>query len=1019
MPTPRQESASADDNGRQQTENLVRSRRRRFSSPSNTEALSPPPKRKRTSNESESGEPQSGRPTPAQIGLSQVPQVPGTAPYPPTSSSMPELGSENGGPSSTPTPRVVERRASKSRRNHNNPILLHDTDSDLSDASGISEDHHEDGNGDDSFQLDSEHEHEQHEQEQPTQTTHDAASTTKPKRRRPRLYRGNYRPRSMKGWGAFFRDQNPTVTKDGIVMVDDEYDETRAYLRDKWHRSFSFLKSSEVREGLLSEISAPVGPEVSDVETEASEKKKEAKREKVDDSVAFIQAANKKLRQELEDWAVDPPDMQYPYLQSAFPYEDYEPPANRIDNSSYGSLPQPLPLDWYRPQGPTFGEDFFTMEKYKYASKMLRSVEVETENLRMDVYYHRGFELASRKVLDRARSELRKAKKSRINSNSDEENPSSATETQSQSNGVRMDSTGDALSSRQSLAERNTGQNTNIPTTNGLNDPMELADTPSVADTDPSTTRADEINESSPTSELNSKDSTDRTPGSPIERNGIGATPERVTLNDYYLANKFLSSIFVLGDPATDIETILSPGARRILQTMLSGLETKILGMGCHLQRIELTKRLSDIDLKRTSNMVVERMKRKLQRLEQTAYELASYELAASEQADERSADASENTTMEIEEASQSRPDMPPPPRPTKQRGRYSRNTLPAYYRLKKVDMDDYVTKKTPPGRPRKNSYQADSRPLSPSPAPSLDQSSVPSSVCASFAATPSYCSFTRSASVSTTTSFFTEMDDTQSMTESDFQDDVTSQYTPKPFISNPLGIPDTMDPFYIARNYLEKLHPLPEPSPRPPAPAPASHPRSDSVPSEEPAEIPRATTPVAQESPAPLESTVMSVVTARATLESQGSVESTAASEATTRVTSRPRRLEELAIVSEAMDKAASSLQRSVAPLSRIATAAIRTSRPRVDPIPPTEPTTATTTVTTTTTTTTIPTTPQATKVTHHPDGPIAALLEAARLQSIRSQESNSTSVRTGSGLSWAPIKPRTRLDGEETDSE
>ncbi|KAF9348896.1 hypothetical protein BGX26_012739 [Mortierella sp. AD094] len=1017
MPTPRQESASADDNGRQ-TQDLARSRRRRFSSPSNTEADSPPSKRKRTSDGSENGEPQRRHLTAERLELSQAPQslvIPSThietVSPPLTSSSTPELGSENEGVSSTPhsavNHRMVGRRTSDSGKHYNEPTELDDSDSDMSDASAVTDkDRNSNGNFDlelEQHQSDSQQEQEQHEDQQqkrPMKTTHGTTPKAGSKRRRLRLSRGKYRPRSLKGWGAFFKDQNPTVTEDGTVIIDDEYEETKAFLRDKWHKSFSLLKAPEEGESLLSEISAPLDSEVTDNEFGALKKKKR-KKKKVDDSITFTKAANKKLKQELEDWALDPPDMQYPYLQSAFPYEDYEPPGDRIDSSSQGSLLQPMTLDWYRPQGPISGEDLFSMEKYTYASKMIQAVEVDTDNLRMDVYYQRGFELASRKILDRARSKLRKDKQAEIDWNSDEENPS-ATEVQSQRNGAHTNSTSDALSSQQSLTQRNTGQDTNIPSTGGPNSPMELDSAPPVADTsqhpyetEPSTARMEETQESSLTSESNSKDTTDGTPGSPIEQSGVDATTESVTLSDYYLVNKFLSSIFVPNDPMTDVEAILSPGARRILQTMLTGLESKIIGMGCHLQRMELTKRLGEVDLKRASNKVAQRMKRKIQGLELAASELASSGQAAFEQAGEESAEATEYATMEIEEASNSNPNMPPPPSPAKPRGKYPRSTLPFYYRLKKVDMDDYVTKRHLSGPLHRykldhirDSYRFDSRPLSPSPAPSLDQSSAPSSAFASLAGTPLYC-FIRSASVSTTTSFFTEADDTQSLAESDVLDDVGSQSAQKPFISNPLGIPDTMDPFYKARNYLEKVNPPPASS-RPPAIASASRPRSDSVPPVESTATSGATTPVRQGSVTPVESTATSEATIKATPYLHGSIESTA--------------------TSEAMNKATPSLQGSVSPLSQSATVAVTTSHPRVDPTSPSEPTT---------TTTTGATTSKAMKVTLHREGSIAALLEAAKSQSIGTQEANSTSARTGSGLSWAPIKPRTRFDGEETESE
>lgn len=70
-----------------------------------------------------------------------------------------------------------------------------------------------------------------------------------------------------------------------------------------------------------------------------------------------------------------------------------------------------------------------------------------------------------------------------------------------------------------------------------------------------------------------------------------------VTLLDYYQVNKFIETIF---ETNTDFRHTppapLSKGACRILQTLLGDIETKIVAMGCHRQRKELTRLLAERD---------------------------------------------------------------------------------------------------------------------------------------------------------------------------------------------------------------------------------------------------------------------------------------------------------------------------------------------------------------------------------------------------------------------------------------
>jgi hypothetical protein len=84
------------------------------------------------------------------------------------------------------------------------------------------------------------------------------------------------------------------------------------------------------------------------------------------------------------------PPLEYPYLQSAFPYENHQPPKQQSTTQpDYGRHTQPLPDIWHRPQGGFAMEDLFSQEKLDYSIRMLRKQPVEAKRLRMDLYYRR------------------------------------------------------------------------------------------------------------------------------------------------------------------------------------------------------------------------------------------------------------------------------------------------------------------------------------------------------------------------------------------------------------------------------------------------------------------------------------------------------------------------------------------------------------------------------------------------------------------------------------------------------
>lgn len=84
------------------------------------------------------------------------------------------------------------------------------------------------------------------------------------------------------------------------------------------------------------------------------------------------------------------PPLEYPYLQSAFPYESHQPLKQQsATQPDYGCHTQPLPDVWHRPQGSFAMEDLFSQEKLDYSIRMLRKQPIEAKRLRMDLYYRR------------------------------------------------------------------------------------------------------------------------------------------------------------------------------------------------------------------------------------------------------------------------------------------------------------------------------------------------------------------------------------------------------------------------------------------------------------------------------------------------------------------------------------------------------------------------------------------------------------------------------------------------------
>ncbi|KAF9279096.1 hypothetical protein BGZ68_008135 [Mortierella alpina] len=500
--------------------------------------------------------------------------------------------------------------------------------------------------------------------------------------------RGKYKPREGKLWGGQFINRRPSMVEEGSKAVSARNESVEA-------------ETPEDQENF--QRSASETPSLS------SPKSKD------------------------REWYPDPPMMEYPYLQHPFPYHEYEPPPNRVDTSDFGGTPQPLSDDWYRPQGSVAGEDLFTQEKLHYSLSMAKKIEVESDNLRMDIYFQRGFELATRRMLDRIRA------KNRLEEIRDEVQQAAGHEyrrsapikdpprvyNEPRLKGGLQENDGQ----RASLSDDEDMESSSTPTPNpsAINEASEnneeLIPTSTVSEAAASASAADESGAETVVPEKDDRE----------KRMDAGTTP---TLTDYYQVNAFMTSLFIPGEAQSTSETPLSPAACRILQTLLLSLETKMIGMGCHAQRQELTRRLALIDTLQAGTGTLGDAPapwRRTQRQPSTPAE-----------------NADTDTAMALLSAGR-----------TGDEDHY----VSPYRRLVKYDMDDFVLN-VQPGRPKRGRRKRQG-------AESTTSFDAGPSTAAGAEAQPSVV--------------------------------IEDSLFRRPFISNPLEIPPAMEPFWKARDYMER----------------------------------------------------------------------------------------------------------------------------------------------------------------------------------------------------------------------
>ena len=425
--------------------------------------------------------------------------------------------------------------------------------------------------------------------------------------------RGPYVPRKTKEWGLHFRGRQPTLSEDHTIVVSTK-EENRIAPRSYVSRNVSISDETIDKELRRYRLDDPI----SDSEGETFNQS---------DIDALIQ-----------EWQFDIPVMEFPFLQAAFPYETYRPSKDRVVTESYQSLSDPLPPIWYRPQGRLLEEDFFSSKKLSYATAMLRKIKVDADSLRMDIYYQRGFDMAAKRVLDRIRAENYKTEMARemnVNPGQADEHTLATGNSQtgytasgepllhsssSTSNLQQPSASGEPQSALQEPEAHSSTQPS--PRLGPQREPSDRGE-PALDTTDTTmnmtpianNTRA-KRNRNNGTFNANNEGSTTEASTSSPSSSTTQTTPgahkrmdpnSGISLEDYYQVNTYLASLFQQPHTVKSyIPTPLSPGACRILQTLLMNLETKIIGMGCHLQRAELTRRLAKVDIIKKRRVVVD-----------------------------------------------------------------------------------------------------------------------------------------------------------------------------------------------------------------------------------------------------------------------------------------------------------------------------------------------------------------------------------------------------------------------------
>ncbi|GJJ70763.1 hypothetical protein EMPS_03113 [Entomortierella parvispora] len=758
--------------------------------------------------------------------------------------------------------------------------------------------------------------------QQPSTETEVSTTAVKSNRREPAFRRGKYKPRERKEWTWQFKPVKLLSKSDGSLEVipgesrhfpKSRLDRTRVTRTRKrvdymsrilanpepWATEDMDIKPF-IQGGTLGSETDPASPGTqTDTDGSPLRKRKRAESGKRVKSLpqTIAQLFHRPVPPKLESghlqglWHVGVPRMEFSYLQEPFPYDKYnnahpEPLPGSLQHKSGFSSRFGRPLvpevqlgeEWYTPQGEVDLKDHFSLDKLKDATALTRTIKVETEGLRMDVYYQRGFELAAKRVLDRirmeqieqeegakeeearlkaeaARAELRNNWQSSLLKGGADADAVLAgrqmTWFKDMAEGMSKEAAHKAAQAEAAVAEaeaarsrrssERAAQRKKLITCQG---DATMSDT--VSSTSPSTSSFQGQSSASTPIPLDAPGTSAQHQRQQLElllqqqqllqqqedlqqlehhqqqqyqlqeqqqeqqrqeqqqreiqlleelqqrlQDGRASTPstsavvelekEGPSLADYYQANCFLASMFQLkGKHANQLPVPMGPGAARILQTLLLGLETKIQAMGCHLQRQELAHRLivKSGDKTLLRKLVQQKDSRQRQSYGELEGQMGGVQMDGSQISAHQLPlpSGARGSWMNLNLRDFERdPDQPNP------------LTQPVvsgpYFRLGKTDADAYILKMS--GRDKASTTRSNTAKLSSPPSTSdtpVTSSSQESGLRHSVPTVPSSAAF----------------DSISSQEKRAYQ---------LPFVANPLEIQQSMDPFWMAREHRLSTH--------------------------------------------------------------------------------------------------------------------------------------------------------------------------------------------------------------------
>ncbi|KAG9061122.1 hypothetical protein KI688_007751 [Linnemannia hyalina] len=502
------------------------------------------------------------------------------------------------------------------------------------------------------------------------------------------------------------------------------------------------------------------------------------------------------------------PPLEYPYLQSAFPYENHPSPKPQATTQpDYGQHSQPLPDVWHRPQNGFAVEDLFSQEKLDYSIRMLRKQPIEAHRLRMDLYFRRGFQLASKQVLDRARvayygkndyTNKHYLQVPSLYNEMDEARLRSSERSRKDVNILRnLDADGKIALRGHSLLRAIPSASTAKPPTLATTSTASATGAATTATAAPPMSSGSRVIGGAFSSLVALSSSAPPPVSQSTASTQVDEASEALARDKlaYYEVNQFLGSMFSHRNLGSKAQA-LSPRACTILRTLMSGLEKKVVSMGCELQRAELTKRLAEIDTflsKRHREMIRVRVG-KARRERQRGREDSQQAVATAAASSPDSSLASSSTPVSMSPAATAKGtgagDSADPTSPATFAALERR-----FYPIWDCDPGEYYIRTATSNNPMTHVSALASAIDDPLGHPPADRDGSP---------------------------FLPPAADSGTMTTATTAT-ATTEESGWPFISNPLRIPEEMEPFWKVRNYLERLPPSSSVSSTPAVAAPSA----------------------------------------------------------------------------------------------------------------------------------------------------------------------------------------------------